>query len=89
MTPGALIEYLKANGCHIYHENSRYLKMRKDGTSGSEAMSGVPLFGQGKDGHMRPVTICSICQCLQVAVPEEVKHAEEMTSLIKKKFPEE
>lgn len=83
MTQGAFIEYLLANECFIYQEiPGRYYKWRNK--QKPKNMSGMPL--QDNDKELRPVTICQICHNLDIGVPEEVKHAEEVIAYIKKQI---
>ena len=85
MTQEDLLDYVLAYECHIYEEKNRWdghaYFVRKNGATD------IAVLFKPKKGNYRPVTVCHICNTLQVPVPEYAKNVQEMLNEVKKNIP--
>lgn len=81
MTLGAFIEYLLDHDCDIARDyDCEVLQIKRRGTAGLGLKITIPYFDRSR--RVKAITICRVCKTLEVPIPEDARHAEEVLLFI-------
>lgn len=81
MTQGAFIEYLLDNDCDINEDGNFYRCVVR---SDRKLRTMIPK--KNSEHVMRPMTMCNICQDLNLTSPPEIEFADNLLKEIKQKI---
>lgn len=81
MTLGGFIEYLLDNDCDIARDiDCSVLQIKRRGKIGFGNKITIPYADKTK--IIKPLTVCRVCRTLDVNIPNDAKHADEILIFI-------